>query len=349
MNSKEGEATDEEMRAAVEQWARARGLVMHGREGYEPWAGGRWGLHVNPLPPRSTLLVCPNGDELAGAEVSPHAALVWALVLEARPQRDGTRCKRCRGRGTWDELTQTWSATVGPVEFQRRSVEIAREFYEREGWAHDAWWRPSGRVVVVASRTIPCPDCDGTGLADLTDAFAQHVLAASVGPAVVRLSITGPCPDCASQSSEFAACRRCRGRREWSRWSQAETLYFAWPRGVQVDPHVNDDGGTLRLGDPLDGWPFGTRLRWASAKISRGNKTSIEALHMLADQMQGWECTSCCRWVMSSVECHWCRGHTRPSPHRALGLHLAHFLAGEREGTAAAVERVCQLAGAVPA
>jgi hypothetical protein len=188
-------ASDSDMRRAVEQWARARRLVMHGRDGYEQWAGGRWGLHVNPLPPRSTLLVCPNGDEVRGTEVSPHAALVWALVLEARPLRDGSRCKRCRGRAEWSWWEWGYNSIRKPswVRWcwpENPSRYVAANDYDSpwpEGtelaWARvsavdaeerDVNWR--GRV------TGPCPGCEGTGLADLTDAYAQHVLDAQPRP-----------------------------------------------------------------------------------------------------------------------------------------------------------------------
>jgi hypothetical protein len=63
----------------VEQWARVSGYVMHSRTGYDRnWKGRGWGIHVNPLPPHGTLLICEGGDELRGIEVSPAVALAWA-------------------------------------------------------------------------------------------------------------------------------------------------------------------------------------------------------------------------------------------------------------------------------
>jgi hypothetical protein len=118
------EASDETMHAAVERWARARG-----------W----WNEHNTAVP----LLIEPwsiqwrdesmlvhtvkhaRGRLIEEWHASPHAALVWALVLSSGPLRDGSTCKRCDG------------CTI---------------------------------------RTIGCPACEGTGLADLTYAYAQHVL-----------------------------------------------------------------------------------------------------------------------------------------------------------------------------
>jgi hypothetical protein len=128
------EATDQEMRSAVEGWARAKGLEAWGHHrvpGRLPWS-------VQPVATdiRGGLLIrrLDNRGETADQwpTVSPHAALVLALVLEARPLRDGSRCKRCCGQGF--------------------------------------------KVVVTTSRVLPCPDCEGTGLADLTDTYAQRVL-----------------------------------------------------------------------------------------------------------------------------------------------------------------------------
>jgi hypothetical protein len=121
-------SADQEMRTAVEHWARARGVLpqegaMRTRES-PPW--------FVVLTERGELLVrrIPGSDRWDN--VSPRAALVWALVLEARPLRDGSRCKRCRGQGF--------------------------------------------KIVGANYRCISCPYCEGTRLADETDAYAQHVL-----------------------------------------------------------------------------------------------------------------------------------------------------------------------------
>jgi hypothetical protein len=204
------EASDETMHAAVERWARARG-----------W----WNEHNTAVP----LLIEPwsiqwrdesmlvhtvkhaRGRLIEEWHASPHAALVWALVLSSGPLRDGSTCKRCDG------------CTI---------------------------------------RTIGCPACEGTGLADLTNAYAQHVLDA--------------------QPSQ-----------------QGNPAVYTWTKP--------------------------------------GNPASVEALHMLADMLQDWVCSKCLRPSEPRGSCRHCGGSLAPSPHQALGLHLAHLLAGKRERTADAV------------
>lgn len=246
-------ASDLEMREAVERWVRAT---------------GRWG----------TMGPCVRGSPLVFEDgswcVPEQAVLVWVLVLEARPLRDGSACKRCRGRGMWSWWTNQrlgwpyWvAARTGPPAAS--GAVVARESVHCP-WSVDTelqWDRCDidPEFYWLGTITGPCPDCDGTGLADLTDAYAQHVLDAQ--PRV-----------------------------------EGNPAVYAW-----TEP---------------------------------GDHASIDALHMLADRLQGWECASCYRAVASSIECHWCRGRTRPSPHPALGIAIAHLLAGKREGTAAAVERL---------
>lgn len=325
------EAADQQMRVAVERWAQSRGMWREGGgyvllEGSDrhPWWLWRIGdsIRVRSCSSRRDVdrreIWGPDGR--VNVEVSPHAALVWALVLEARPLRDGSRCKRCRGRGEWswwhdaDRPGAVWPVWAG-LTFTRASnctttpggpwpagVSLLTGHGIGPDWSH---WTLTGL----------CPDCEGTGLADLTDAYAQQVLdARPKDTEEIRIATTGPCPDCDSSS---AGCRRCRGRREWSWWSSGPTMYFAWPPGVQVDPHDTDERGTCRLNDPLGGWLFGTRLRWTSSKVAfarSGDPTSIEALHVLADRLQD-----------------------QGDP---LGLDISHLLAGERDGTEAAVERL---------
>jgi hypothetical protein len=218
-------ATAADIRAAVEQWARAKGYT----EGMAPWYVVIIGddvrisrRHPDYQQRAEALAFQPLYER---HHVSPHAALCWALVLEARPLRDGTRCRRCRGRGTVhrgevdDAVIGTWNE-----------------------------WQ-----------TSPCPDCDGTGLADKTDEYAQHVL-----------------------DSQARPCRSCRGNGG-----------FHTPHGDGHEACWQCAGGTL---------------------ADRGNPTSIDTLHVLADRLQA-----------------------QGDP---LGLHLAYLLAGSREGTADAVERL---------
>jgi hypothetical protein len=313
------EATDQEMRAAVERWARARGFT----DGMAPW----YAMFVEDR----IRISRRHSDYKHRAEVgrplyertetSGHAALVWALVLEARPLRDGSRCKRCRGRGEWS----WWEVGDGPrpnwtrwarIESRRECVALVggpwavgtRLTWDRLGGA--AHWRsepadgePGPWCTHV---TGDCPDCGGTGLADLTDAYAQHVLDAQP-----RLSVlmTTPTP-----------------------WSEPSP-----PRRHH----------------------------------SPGNRASIEALHVLADRLQANPASTRQRTGFDSSQSYehaetlghaWARKrggtgitvesklpHTEGDPwHVALswsepdplGLHLAHLLAGSREGTADAVERL---------
>jgi hypothetical protein len=180
------EATDKEMRDAVERWARARGFT----EGMAPWYAMfvvdriRISRRHSDYKHRAEV-----GKPLyERTETSPHDALAWALVLEARPLRDGSDCKRCRGRGTWDEWDTAWFSWRDDM-----ALGVIADGW-RSGPHHV--WRPGFNTIamlvreglaghhvrVLASRAIPCPDCEGTGLADLTDAYAQHVLDAQPRP-----------------------------------------------------------------------------------------------------------------------------------------------------------------------
>jgi hypothetical protein len=150
---------------AIEAWARARGW----------WGIGRPTKHWT---------------------ISPRAALVWALVVEAKPLRDGSKCRRCRGRGTWDEWDRRvfyddvplhWLDHSGHV-FRTDRTDAMRNLRSARAWLIDDGFAVAvvetsttitGRINCIrlhASRTAPCPDCDGSGLADLTDVFVQHVL-----------------------------------------------------------------------------------------------------------------------------------------------------------------------------
>jgi hypothetical protein len=160
-------ATDSEMLAAGTRWAAVRGFVMHGRDGYSrSWTTRAWGLHVNPLPPSGTVLVCPEGDELRGVEVSPHAALVWALVVEAEIEPvDVGRCPACVERGGVDEWAQrNWKGFW--TDPQMCQWNLARWVIgpfagPLTADAASLWADHGHEVMEFASR--PCPDCAGTG------------------------------------------------------------------------------------------------------------------------------------------------------------------------------------------
>lgn len=137
---------------------------------------------------------------------------------------------------------------------------------ERDGFtvASHSWSR--SLIRLHASRTIECPDCGGTGLADLTDEFAQHVL----------------------------------------------------------------DAQPVQHGKPAV-------YAWAKP----GNPASIEALHVLADQLREWECTACWRPTPPRAGgCRYCGEQLRPNPLAPLGLHIGMLLAGRREGTTDAVAQL---------
>ena len=139
-------AVHDAQRDAVEQWARGCGFVMHSRTGFDrTWSDKRWGIHVNPLPPNHTLLICPDGDELRGHEVSSAVALAWAMLVEldAGPVDVG-RCPVCVKRG-------------GPMEWAQMSRDGRAEWnVAGPGWntaSHDWGW----------TATRPCLACNGTG------------------------------------------------------------------------------------------------------------------------------------------------------------------------------------------
>lgn len=168
-------AGDAEMLVAVEVWARGRRFVAHAGLDYVRDWEGPWALHVNPLPPWGTILISPTGYDLDGVEVTPHAALVWALAVEAGlPPVDLGVCKRCRGRGTWSYWTvqkddwPSWCSLWGPY-FALSS---------------NGPWPADTRLRVLQT---PLDGPDPT-------------------PHSWRATITGPCPDC-SAGVPGRACR----------------------------------------------------------------------------------------------------------------------------------------------
>jgi len=130
---------------AVEQWAQAKGWREFADgfvPGETPWAVDTTALRI--VRGYSNVLVRRLGIDRLYTEhwdLTPHAALVWALVVAAElPPVDVGWCKRCRGRGTWDEWL--WMA---------------------EDWGRNGYATSVLDDRVHASRTIPCPNCSGTG------------------------------------------------------------------------------------------------------------------------------------------------------------------------------------------
>jgi hypothetical protein len=240
------EATDPEMCGAVEQWARARGW-WNEQNTAVPLLTEPWSIQWRDESMLVHTVKHARGRLIEEWHASPHAALVWALVLEARPLRDGSSCKRCDGCGRTRPaemaLERATSLPGGGLSVPVKSWTPARDPSDRF----------SGR----------CSACEGTGLADLTDAHAQHVLDAQPR-------------------------------------QQGNPAVYTWTKP--------------------------------------GNPASVEALHMLADMLQDWVCSKCDRPSEPRGSCRHCGGSLAPSPHQALGLHLAHLLAGKHERTADAVE-----------
>jgi hypothetical protein len=309
------------MRSAVEEWARAKGWWV-------PYHGG--GQSTGEWSVESGGQTIPVRRKSEGGETlwdsSPHAALVWSLVLEARPLRDGSRCKRCdgcgRARPAEMDHERATSLPGGGLSIPVKSWAPARD-------PSDMF---SGR----------CSACDGTGLADLADEYAQHVLDAQ--PKFTAPDTWLPGMLTKPERETGRVFRAVAGDdREPVRFVQESghrgggwTLHIDQGSGAAVfyrsyHPDADNEIAEPDLTDPAT---------LKCARVVPGSAASIEALHMLADHTQGWECMACGRPTMSAVECYRCRGGTRPSPHRVLGFALAHLLAGSTEGTADAVERL---------
>jgi hypothetical protein len=159
------EAVDQEMRVAVERWARARGFT----DGMQPWYtmflddGIRISRRLVDYKQRAEI-----GEPLyERARVSFHVALVWALAVEAElPSVDVGRCKRCRGRGEWSWWVTR--QTAWPWWVKNRGVPGEVVAGESSPWPEGSrlrWERPEAQdpddwVAIIAG---PCPDCSGTG------------------------------------------------------------------------------------------------------------------------------------------------------------------------------------------
>jgi hypothetical protein len=152
-------ATHEQQRDAVEAWARGRGFVMHDRTGsvWKEWTDRRWGVHTVLLPPRGTFLICPEGDELRGQEVSPAVALAWSLLVElGAGSVDVGRCPAGESCGEQTESIGAGMSNAHTYEADKR----------RQGWTVTRTME-TGPGIAYGSRyrltcTRPCPDCNGT-------------------------------------------------------------------------------------------------------------------------------------------------------------------------------------------
>jgi hypothetical protein len=100
-------ASTAELRRAVEQWARARGL---------------WSHHNNPAPRGWRITASDGGvamlvlhqppsihDPAPYWTISPVIALAWALLVESGAESVSVgRCPACRGRGEWSWWDRGW-------------------------------------------------------------------------------------------------------------------------------------------------------------------------------------------------------------------------------------------------
>jgi hypothetical protein len=244
-------ATDQEIRRAVDAWARARGW-WNAHNGADLLLTGPWSVQwqdgvllfhalAKPSTPRHII------DEW---RVSPHAALVWALLVESG-SRVG-RCSACDGTGhgfdtrSWQqgdervgmrvECNLSWSGAVpsdsGRVLTGLRGViesEPHHAIYDvrLDGESKPVLVRSYNLYPLERSADVPCPDCEGTGKQEA----ARLVLDAQPRP-----------------------CPRCRG-----------TSGYHTPHG--------------------DGWQACWRCAGGTL-ADKGDPASIEALHVLADRLQ---------------------------------------------------------------
>jgi hypothetical protein len=152
-------ASDPDILAGVERWARVRGWRRQTRRSGDGWnnsSGQPWD-------------VVPEGDRVwvggrrpySEHEVSPALALAWALLVETDADPvDVGRCPACVKRGGPTE----WRHAFGPPD----EAIAWRGYWEKEPtpwatallFADDRAWQPR-RYHLVGSR--PCPVCSGTG------------------------------------------------------------------------------------------------------------------------------------------------------------------------------------------
>lgn len=162
------EATDQDMRAAVERWARARGFT----EGMAPWYAMfvEDRIRISRRHPDYKHRAEVGQPLYERTETSPHAALVWALVLEARPLRDGSVGDAPRATAPAD-LTDVFAQHV--LDSQRPCC----------GCKASGWTRSSHTVGATE-----CWSCGGNGIepGEAASIEAIHVFADRLQPDLMR-------------------------------------------------------------------------------------------------------------------------------------------------------------------
>lgn len=161
------EATDPEILAAVEAWARARGMMLW----QDPVKHGiAWGVNqVASAPAGPTVW---HFDKSYGGEgvrqygsLSPLVALAWALAVEADERVDVGRCPACVARspkGARKLATVEWGMATA---YGRSKPYIDHpRWHTSDGWTR-GWGgrRRKGQSLWVQHYSRPCPDCNGTG------------------------------------------------------------------------------------------------------------------------------------------------------------------------------------------
>lgn len=151
-------ASDAEMLAAVERWARARGwlVTQHAHGQVDHWLFDdrpRWeqGTGGGECRAGNARIWLPRpAENVEWRDVDPHTALLWALSVEAGVTVDVGRCPACVKRGGRDEWIYAHTT--------RERDWLKKHEY---AWSCGAWSWVGPVKIWPMSR--PCTACNGTG------------------------------------------------------------------------------------------------------------------------------------------------------------------------------------------
>lgn len=139
--------TPEQMRAAVERWARARGWLasQHAHGPADHWLVDESRLfNFNSGQDTGRLRIYMPGQG-ESRDVDPHTALLWACTVEAGlPLVDVGRCQACDGA-----QRETRTITCRVERGTPRASAWRRHQRTKEGWRNDGWRWAEGSDVLV--------------------------------------------------------------------------------------------------------------------------------------------------------------------------------------------------------
>lgn len=251
----EREATDAEMLAAVERWARAT---------------GRWWQDSGRIPDGWSFTVWATGTarvrfragkrDVTEQTVDPHTALLWALLVEAGITVDVGRCPACVARSLPGQKLATTEWGMATAYGRTKPYIAHARYHPADGWLR-GWGgkRRKGSSQWAQHHARPCPDCNGTGR-DMREVARLVLDAAPIDNACPHAStINGHCIDCLDTGY-------CQGG--------PETL----PGNAQARDHVDVCATKLQtLGNPVGLWS----ALWLAGK--REDTTgAVQHMHAIA-------------------------------------------------------------------